>query len=78
MLSFFRFTGTLFRIGRCALLAATLLGVAGCEAWKPHEETYPDNDLSKTVRKVRPKNDDVDYSGLSERGRQIERDLSAQ
>jgi hypothetical protein len=67
------------------LAAGLLIGpVFGCAAWKARnqasvaDEGFAENDLSESVRKARPrKKTDSEYSSLSEKGRQIERDLNA-
>jgi hypothetical protein len=52
-----------------------VLTFSGCAGWQGHDDAFPDNDLSQTLRKARPANQTIDYGGLSGRGRQIERDL---
>jgi hypothetical protein len=73
-----------FRVGRWRLAAALLLiGLSGCASWKLHDDGFRDNDLSQSARKARSeksdksKDKDIDYGSLSEKGRQVERDLHA-
>jgi hypothetical protein len=70
--------GKAFQFGRSCLVTAVLIGgLSGCAGWSLHDEGFPENDLSKTVRKARsPKEEKkVDYWSFSEKGQQIERDL---
>jgi hypothetical protein len=57
-----------------------LFGISGCKSWETNEEGLRDNGLSHAARKARPEKHekDVDYWGLSEKSRQVERDLSGQ
>jgi hypothetical protein len=64
------------RLRSCWLAVCLLvLAFSGCTGWRAHNDAFPDNDLSQTLRKARPANQAIEYGGLSERGRQIERDL---
>ena len=81
MTAFLRCCSRTLRAGRWRLAIALLtLGLSGCASWKPHEDGFRDNDLSQSARKARSESDrskdkDVDYGSLSEKGRQVERDL---
>jgi len=71
---------SLFRVYRpfTAFLAALLLvELGGCAGWKVRDEGFPPNELSETVRQARPAKHDVQCSGLTEKGREIERNLNA-
>jgi hypothetical protein len=67
------------------VMAMFLLCFSGCESWLLQEKGFGhDNDLSETARQARSENGgkdkdkDTEYVGLTEKGRQIERDLNAQ
>jgi hypothetical protein len=62
--------------------ALLLVGCVGCAGWNTNEDRFHENDLSKaaqTARGEKPKEKEPEgnYSGLTEKGRQIERDLNA-
>ena len=57
---------------------ALIVGLSGCASWKGHDDGFTDNDLSQSVRKARPQKNDANSWGLTEKGRQIERDLNSQ
>ena len=80
MAPLFRSCRGVFRAGRWWLAVVLALGLSGCKAWETHDEGLRDNGLSQTARKARPdkKEKDMDYMGLSEESRQVERDLSGQ
>lgn len=68
------------RLGRWFLVAVLLVGCfIGCAGWngKVQEDPTENNDLSRSVRKARPQKNDGNYSALTDKGRQIERDLNA-
>jgi hypothetical protein len=52
--------------------------LCGCAGLKARDEGFPESDLSHWVQKARPGKKKVEYGSLSEKGRQIERDLNAQ
>jgi hypothetical protein len=68
---------------RCCLTALLLLGLTGCAGWGVKEDGFHEHDLSKTAQTARgekaanAKDKNANYSGLTEKGRQIERDLNA-
>jgi hypothetical protein len=63
---------------RCWLAAvAVIISLSGCAAWHLRDEKFSENELSQSVRKARPQKNDILSSGLTEKGRQIERDLHA-
>ena len=79
MIGILNVCGRAVRLGCLCLAAGVLvLGLSGCASWKAHDEKFTENDLSQSVRKARPQNNDADCWGLTEKGRQIERDLNAQ
>ncbi|MEN6557882.1 MAG: hypothetical protein ABFC54_06855 [Thermoguttaceae bacterium] len=67
---------------RCGgLLAMSLLALAGCSGWGVHDEGFrKHNDLPESAQRARAdgdaKENKTDYWGLSEKSRQIERDLA--
>jgi hypothetical protein len=71
------------RLGRWFLIAAMLVGCfVGCAGWngkvqEDKPEKTAENELSKSVRKARPQKSDGNYSALTDKGRQIERDFNA-
>jgi hypothetical protein len=72
---------SLMRLGQACLVAAALIfGLSGCAGWNLRGDGFPNNELSDSVRKARPKGstNKIQYGSLSEKGRQIERDLNAQ
>ena len=80
MAPIFRSCRGLFRAGRWWLALAVALGLSGCKLWDTPKEGLRDNGLSHLARKARPEKQekDMDYLGLSEESRQVERDLSGQ
>ena len=72
-----------FWLGRWRLAAVILvLGLSGCAGWNMKDEGFRKNDLSESARKARSdkedreKDKDINYWSFSEKGRQVERDLS--
>jgi hypothetical protein len=67
-----------FWIGAWRLaMMVLLLGLSGCAGHNVREDRFNENDLSQSVRKARPEESKVEYRGLTEKGRQIERDLNS-
>jgi hypothetical protein len=61
----------------CLAMMVLLLGLSGCAGHNVREDRFSDNDLSQSVRKARPEKSDAEHHSLTEKGRQIERDLNA-
>ncbi len=80
MAHLFRSCRGVFRSGRWWLAVVLTLGLSGCKAWDTRKEGLRDNGLSQAARKARPEKQEknIDYLGLSEKSRQVERDLSGQ
>ncbi len=70
----------------CLGSALVAICLAGCSGWQAREEGFRSNGLEKTAQTARgqktdtkaEKNKRVDYWSFSEKGRQIERDLTPQ
>ncbi len=78
MMGSFHVRGAALRRFRWCLAVMVLVGsLAGCGRWKMRDEGFGDDELSRSIRKARPQKADGEYSSLSEKGRQIERDLNA-
>ncbi len=77
MASLFHRCRGLFRAGRWWLAVLLLVGLSGCKAWETQDDGLRDNGLSSVARQARPEKDDKDmnYLGLSDESREIERDL---
>jgi hypothetical protein len=60
-------------------LAAALfcLCSSGCAGWNWRGEGFQDDSLSSVVRKARPPASESEFSGLSEKARQIEADCGS-
>ena len=73
--------GRLFRHARWCLTAILLVALTGCAGWNTKEDRFHENDLSNTAQTARAqkadKDKDANCLGLTEKGRQIERDLNA-
>lgn len=68
------------RFLRQAAAAAILLcmGLTGCQSCNVMGSGYSDNSLGDQVRGYRKPDADADYSGVSNKSRQIEKDLGVQ
>jgi hypothetical protein len=82
MTAFCRRFARILQLGRWCLAAVFIFTLSGCAGWNVRDEAFPNNDLSESARKARSDGKDgtgkaVQYSGLTEKGRQIERDLHA-
>jgi hypothetical protein len=75
--------GKLFRIGFWSLASVALVvALSGCAKWNLRGQGFHENELSKSAQQARSQNGgkkkDIEYSSVTEKGRQIERDLGSQ
>ena len=78
MIAFLRRRPVWFLGGRWCVIALLAIFMVGCARWKVRDEGFGRNELSDMARKARPSGEKLQYSSLSEKGREIERDLHAQ
>jgi hypothetical protein len=63
----------LVRLGGLAMVLVSL-GLSGCASWNMRGDRFADNDLADTARSARPKGENTEFWGFSNKARQIEED----